>query len=1070
MKASDAVKGAAAAAATAEPESESDELENANIERSLGRIDPEEILADEADPDVLLGLESDSDGNFSNRNSVASAFSTTNTNSRSRPITPVKDQQDDGSGKGSSAAPSPALNAGEVPGTPQASKHLPAISKLSASANAGLGTPATPTAPFHRATEISPRASPEPPSHADTIAKLEEHILDLSAQVTGLNEKLVRSFERISDLEDDVSDAHARVSSYSVKVAGLEKERQEHLAALNTGLLVEKAHVTSEMSKLMERVIEETAQRGKAESDKEKIEHELDELSASLFNEANKMVAVERLARARAEEKSNHLERSLKDTEALMLEQRKILSSLQSQADERRAADGSGDADTARGQNSASASAAASPSPTLRELAPSRALTRALTSANVFGGNSSSFGPYPTLLLLTNTVPYHEFLAFVTFLRKQRQSLAPFYNYPLYPKGTSGAGVDASADSSSSSNAVMAPNPLMSGGLGLSSGLAGALGSHGSSANLAAGYSREPTSPFAAAGLSRHRDYPSLPSNCESMVSVPNQISNIAFLKRAQEEDSEPALRLDLAPALSWLSRRSVQSSILDGSLVIEPVFPGSQHIDEQAIRIQNANLPPAACALCGTSVVNVPLPASGDGSSNATGSNANGTSNGSGGSERSGWASSISAVTGGGSRKDNAAANGSQSGSGNASSGSGSGSSGTLTTKSSLPSLFSSLRLGSSNRDKAAAASSNTITEGGDVEEIMTPTSSAPVTPVQLSYLPVPTHIFRINETANQRYLLCPHHCLARLRAVCAFWGYVRTLERSIVLEGKRPWQEVAHSGRAPPPPPLLLRSQTPEVPSKVEASSTEVDEGSEATKTEEDTSVPKATEPASDAVQVDESAAADETAVTANAEDDKKDEEVKEDADSTEKSEDADEKDAPEEDKEKADDDEPTKADGVVEADSAAAAPTPAAVDELKQASGLTPTTSTPASPRPIPPPLPARSTARRAVPAIPVPARSDSPAPTTAGAPPAPAVQPRTAIPMLVGSPPLTAASASAGSGSGADGGVGGVGLVLNSRQGGSAAGFTLGWEERAWQEIVKLKEDMWKARVGVREFAS
>lgn len=73
-----------------------------------------------------------------------------------------------------------------------------------------------------------------------SIPALRAHILDLSAQVTGLNSKLVSSFERISDLEDDLQDLHSRILSSTTKIASLEKEREEHLAALNTGLLVEK--------------------------------------------------------------------------------------------------------------------------------------------------------------------------------------------------------------------------------------------------------------------------------------------------------------------------------------------------------------------------------------------------------------------------------------------------------------------------------------------------------------------------------------------------------------------------------------------------------------------------------------------------------------------------------------------------------------------------------------------------------------------------------------------------------------------------------------------------------------
>lgn len=50
----------------------------------------------------------------------------------------------------------------------------------------------------------------------------------------------------------------------------------EHLSALDTGLLVERAHVTQELSRLMEKVSEESAQRGLAENAKQAIEKVID--------------------------------------------------------------------------------------------------------------------------------------------------------------------------------------------------------------------------------------------------------------------------------------------------------------------------------------------------------------------------------------------------------------------------------------------------------------------------------------------------------------------------------------------------------------------------------------------------------------------------------------------------------------------------------------------------------------------------------------------------------------------------------------------------------------------------
>lgn len=44
------------------------------------------------------------------------------------------------------------------------------------------------------------------------------------------------------------------------------------------------------------------------------------------------------------------------------------------------------------------------------------------------------------------------------------------------------------------------------------------------------------------------------------------------FYKRVLMEDVEPTLRLDLAPGISWLTRRTVLSGICEGSLVVEPM------------------------------------------------------------------------------------------------------------------------------------------------------------------------------------------------------------------------------------------------------------------------------------------------------------------------------------------------------------------------------------------------------------------------------------------------------------------------------------------------------------------
>jgi len=166
-------------------------------------------------------------------------------------------------------------------------------------------------------TEAAPKQSNggDPDAQAMLIASLRSQIQDLFSQVTQLNNKLVQSYDRVSDLEDNLHVASNNVRQSSVKISQLELERTQHLAALNTGLLVEKSHVTAELTRLMEKATEEAAQRGQAETARADIEKDLDDLSATLFDQANTMVAEARFARAQSERKVEDAESALKGAE-----------------------------------------------------------------------------------------------------------------------------------------------------------------------------------------------------------------------------------------------------------------------------------------------------------------------------------------------------------------------------------------------------------------------------------------------------------------------------------------------------------------------------------------------------------------------------------------------------------------------------------------------------------------------------------------------------------------------------------------------------------------------------------
>lgn len=987
-------------------------LDAAIPESPLKRLDPDSILADEANPDDVLGNESSTDASAKRLSSSGSG------------------DQDDAAAALKRASAASAIFSKDHSNTnsvsrPQSQSISIANQDALSSTNAEAATAVATSTPESMSSEA-----------------LQAQVKDLTNQVTGLNEKLVRSFNRIADLEDDYSEAQERIRGMSAKIKDLEKERSEHLDALNTGLLVEKAHVSSEMQRMMDRVIEETAQRGKAESDKSKIESELDELSSSLFSEANKMVAVERLSRARAEEKSRNMEERLKDTEGIMLEQQKVLADLQRQVEKLQ----SGSTSKSNADDGASIKSVESGALSFHRINTS-SLARSISqrTATKERSHKPSADLAAEARLIINIVPYQEFRSFIAHLRKLRKQLAPFYNYPLTHgreslNGTPTPRTASPAPQQATSNS--ATGSITTAAAAYSQGLGSAV-----TAN---------SSPFALAGVSRHRDYPTLPSSVDNMVALPSQLS-LPFIKRSQEEDVEPCLRLDFAPGLNWLSRRQANTAILDGNLVIEPIFSGSKSIDEDLIRRENAQLPPAACAMCGIPVVNVPLP--GGVAATAMSAEQGGKTSlvpSSIATATSSWASSAASSLG--------SITGSSSGSNSA----------TITPRPSRGGLFSSFRKSSTNVKAAAeadAAANGSAPTTPDAD-MQAPSTSDAVVP---AHLPVPTHIFRLSESSPTRYLLCPQHCLLRMRAACQYWGFVRNLERSVVLEGKfmaeDQQQPLAASTAslesskeaAPAPPPKSEQVATLER-AVADAEADEKTETAEARKTKESQGEAHAAvaEKAADgeteaekteAEKIKESvgeessndaAAAD--AAKAEAEDSEGNGEKKEEAaTSTTESSEEDKKPAGEDD-DFADapssptepkpiepeikvEDATTDADKVEADDAIADAAAPA---ESKPADA-----STAAATAVSAPPLPPRSVARGAGSGAASPAPIIPPRRHHTPGPPLP---PRTPVAAAAPLPPPVTA------------------LYLDKLD-------TMEWEDKMWTEVAKLKEELWRARIGL-----
>ncbi|KAL1742543.1 hypothetical protein HDZ31DRAFT_75458 [Schizophyllum fasciatum] len=487
-------------------------------------------------------------------------------------------------------------------------------------------------------------------AEAMVIDSLRTQVQDLFTQVTQLNGKLVKSYNRVSDLEDELHVASAQLRSSSAKVSELELERTQHLAALNTGLLVEKSHVTTELNRLMEKATEEAAQRGQAESARAAIEKDLDDLSASLFDQANTMVAEARYERALSERKVEEAERALKVAE-------EAVAMMQAQMQE------------LQGEKEA-------------------AMLRAHEAAMRMGKGKwveRTQDIVKPMRLLSSHSPYQEFLLFVAHLRT------------IHPQS---------------------PQP------------------------------------------------PAM----TTLLQLP-------FLSRIQTEDSEPTLRLDIAPSLNWLSRRSVLAAIHTGQLTIEPMSAAA--FTQEVPSVLSGGT--VSCALCGTIICSAPAETS----------------------QKPPQHPSISGLPQLNSRSWSRFSN--PFASGNAASSANGASSPTIQT---LPPQIYIFRLTFPAGTSTGPIASIPLPLG------MSTGPSSPGRPSSSLASPQPqmnghTHSHSHSSGTATVYPLCPDGwCLSRLRRTCTLWSFVRTGIVDKVWEEEipnlpSPTAPVGPSGDKPPVPP---------------------------------------------------------------------------------------------------------------------------------------------------------------------------------------------------------------------------------------------------------------------------
>lgn len=151
--------------------------------------------------------------------------------------------------------------------------------------------------------------------HALVIASLRAQIDDLKSQLNSLNSKLVKSFEKSDNLEFELDHSKSLIESYKNDINHLELERSQFKSNIDKGILVERENVMQELSRMVDSIMTETAAATTAKQDKLNMQQDLDDLSADLFGEANRMVGVERLLKAQEQERRKVAEERLLEAE-----------------------------------------------------------------------------------------------------------------------------------------------------------------------------------------------------------------------------------------------------------------------------------------------------------------------------------------------------------------------------------------------------------------------------------------------------------------------------------------------------------------------------------------------------------------------------------------------------------------------------------------------------------------------------------------------------------------------------------------------------------------------------------
>ncbi|RYN22535.1 hypothetical protein AA0112_g9816 [Alternaria arborescens] len=380
-------------------------------------------------------------------------------------------------------------------------------------------------------------ATPQPPlSRHDST---DSHP-DLSQEVSTLSTKLINAINHSTMLDDSLQQTRHELEAAREKLAQLEAQVREHEDKVSKGLLVDKIVYDKMEKQLSSELHEERKRRAQAEAAKRKTDSEVEALTAALFEEANVMVAAARKETEASEKRGEQLKQQLGDAEVLQ-------HSLQDQLQDLK---GVVEKMSSHGDDNESHILTTNTAPSTPGITPADKMSKLFEAMNLTPST-------PGTDEITPDHPLHFSHLIHPVLRSDLTAFKEFQDM-LKTSARSSAPASRASSGNYSSLSVL--------GLGsLTNSSTTSLPSKSS-----ASVTNSPRESVATAGMPNLKDE--------------------KFYKRALVEDIEPTLRLDIAPGLSWMARRTVLNSITSGSLVVEPnPAPSSKF-----------RVPVFPCSLCG--------------------------------------------------------------------------------------------------------------------------------------------------------------------------------------------------------------------------------------------------------------------------------------------------------------------------------------------------------------------------------------------------------------------------------------------------------------------------------------